>query len=112
LNGLPPSRRRLLVAAWWLLTLGLAVRAFADGALALGERGAPPPWRPVRIDINRAPIAELMALPGIGSERAEAIVLRRIRRGPFGSLEELAGVGGIGSEALRQLRPHAFAGPR
>lgn len=109
---MPPSRRRLLLAAWWLLTLGLAVRAFADGALALAERASPPPWRPVRVDINRAPIAELMALPGIGSERAEAIVLRRVRRGPFVSLDELAGVGGIGSDALAALRPHAYAGPR
>ena len=31
------------------------------------------------VDVNRASVGELMALPGIGAVRAEAIVLDRIR---------------------------------
>ncbi|MFN6146904.1 MAG: ComEA family DNA-binding protein [Planctomycetota bacterium] len=81
--------------AWWFATLALLVRAAADGVLAAR---CEPAWRcaPVRLDVNRATVAELTALPGFGRARAEALVVERIRRGPFRGLADLERVDGIG----------------
>ncbi len=85
-----------VVWQWWMVaTLALLVRAFADGVLAPhGARDVR--CEPVRIDVNRATVAELTALPGFGRARAEALVVERIRRGPFRRVEDLQRVDGIG----------------
>jgi competence ComEA-like helix-hairpin-helix protein len=57
------------------------------------------------IDVNRASIAELAQLPGIGLALAERIVRHRLERGPFRSLDELLEVPGIGPHTLETLRP-------
>jgi competence protein ComEA len=62
--------------------------------------------RPVLLDPNRATIAELQALPGIGPARARAIVLHRVRHGWFRDLDALAAVDGIGPVTLAGLRPY------
>jgi len=50
------------------------------------------------VDINRANAEELAnALQGVGDARAEAIVEYRSQHGPFGSIDELVQVQGIGS---------------
>jgi competence protein ComEA len=89
----------------------LLVRAFASGMLR--RPGAPcgPAASPVVLDVNRASIGELTALPGIGRLRAEAIVLHRVRHGPFATVGDLARVDGIGPETVAGLLPHASAGP-
>ncbi len=94
------SRQRRLLAAWAFLCFGLAVRALAAGLL---------PARPavdlreVRLDLNRARVEELALLPGLGRTRAEAIVLHRIRHGPFGSVAELVHVDGCGEVTASRL---------
>jgi competence protein ComEA len=99
---------------WLHLTLALAVRAFA--AALDGELRPPAPRLvAVRLDLNRARLAEFAVLPGVGTERAAAIVLHRVRRGPFRSVDELAAVDGFGPVLLAALRPHLAAtslGPR
>ena len=95
--------------AWALVTAAALVRTFAGGLLAA---------RPLRdlpavacaLDLNRASVAELMALPGVGRVRAEAIVLHRVRRGPFRTLDELAGVDGIGPKTAAAIAEHAYLG--
>ncbi|MCA8977816.1 MAG: helix-hairpin-helix domain-containing protein [Planctomycetes bacterium] len=86
-----------------LLTCGLAVRAFAGGLL-----GVPVEDRvtiePVVIDVNRAGLAELQALPGIGPTRAEAIILHRLRHGPFRCVDDLTRVDGLGATTVEALR--------
>ncbi len=57
----------------------------------------------LRLDPNRARLPELMLLPGIGRQRAEAIILRRIRWGPFRRVEDLADVPGLGPKTLAEL---------
>ncbi|MGE3175668.1 MAG: ComEA family DNA-binding protein [Planctomycetota bacterium] len=88
--------------------MALLVRAFADGMLAHGGALGPVAV-PVTIDLNRASMAALQALPGIGPERAQAIVLHRVRHGPFAAVDELVAVDGIGPETVDGLRQHAVA---
>ncbi|MCB2153463.1 ComEA family DNA-binding protein [bacterium] len=62
-----------------------------------------------QIDINRASAEVLQALPGIGPTRAEAIVADREQNGPFGTVNDLGRVSGIGEKTLESLRPMILA---
>lgn len=62
----------------------------------------------VRVDINRASVAELEELPGIGPSIARAILDLRTARGAYASVDELLLVDGIGPTKLETLRPHAL----
>lgn len=57
------------------------------------------------IDINRATANELERLPGVGPSTAKAIVDHRSRNGPFGSVDDLLKVRGIGPAKLGEIRP-------
>jgi len=58
------------------------------------------------IDLNRASMAELMELPGIGPLLAERIIRYRLVHGPFRSLDELLNVPGLGPRMLERLRAY------
>ncbi len=73
-----------------------------------GSGGQPGPDG--RVDINRASVAELDALPGIGPTIATAIVDYRTRNGPFRSVDDLRKVHGIGEAKLRDLRDKVTVG--
>lgn len=59
---------------------------------------------PTRIDVNRATVAELQTLPGIGPALARRIVAYRDSAGPFRRIEELENVRGIGPATVERLR--------
>lgn len=101
-----PSR---LLVAWGLLVFGLAVRSFAGGVLPPAA-GA---WvESITIDPNLASVAELQVLPGVGPERAAAIVLERIRGGPFGDPADLLRVRGLGPSSVAAMAPFlSFVAP-
>ena len=69
------------------------------------------PWEPLaiertveeRVNVNTAGLEELMALPGIGEVRAQAILDDREQNGPFVYPEELTRVKGIGEGILAGL---------
>ena len=65
---------------------------------------APGQRAPQRIDLNHADPWLLEALPGIGPERAQAIVEHRMQRGPFNSTAELTLVPGIGTATYEGLK--------
>jgi competence protein ComEA len=94
-----------LLTAWAVVTAGALVRAFAVGVLA-GPGGTPAAAH--RLDLNRASVAELMALPGVGRVRAEAIVLHRVRHGPFHAVADLAAIGGIGPKTAAAIGEHVY----
>ncbi len=61
---------------------------------------------PARVYVNRAEIAELAALPGIGPRKAERILQARATS-PITSLEELAkAAGGIPKASLERIAPY------
>ncbi len=101
----------MLLHVWAFAVVGLAIRAFADGLLATRARPDEPTIVPIAIDVNRAGVDELQALPGIGPERARAIVLERVRRGPFRDVADLDRVDGLGAGAVEALRPFARVEP-
>ncbi|HEU4698307.1 MAG TPA: helix-hairpin-helix domain-containing protein [Gemmatimonadales bacterium] len=74
--------------------------AAADRPLAEGET----------IDVDRASARALARLPRVGPALARTIVADREARGPFGSLEGLDRVPGVGPGLLRQLGPHVRFG--
>jgi competence protein ComEA len=58
------------------------------------------------VNINTASAAELELLPGVGAQRAAAIIARRQARGGFKRAEDLTDVEGIGAVMLERMRPH------
>jgi competence protein ComEA len=93
-----------LLHLWLLWTLFQLIVA-VGGGLERASTGPARPLVPRRLDPNRARAPELALLPGIGPRRAAAIVLRRVREGPFRALDELAEVPGIGRKTLAAVRP-------
>lgn len=85
-----------------LLTVFL-LAAFLASPIASAES----PDQPV--DLNRATVAELVRLPGIGPTRAAAIVKRRKRR-PFRRRRDLMRVRGIGRKLYKRLEPLVTVG--
>jgi competence protein ComEA len=63
-----------------------------------------------RIDADRASAAALARLPKVGPALAKAIVAFRQANGPFGGLEGLDRVPGIGPGLLEAVRPHVEFG--
>jgi competence protein ComEA len=110
-RGARPRRRPARPAA--------AVPTASAPELAAGPAPAPPggeaaprapaPAEPV--DVDRADVAALEALPGVGPALARRIVADRTAGGPFGSVAGLSRVAGIGPRLEARLRPLvAFSG--
>ncbi|GAA2033710.1 hypothetical protein GCM10009756_27810 [Pseudokineococcus marinus] len=74
----------------------------AAGAGAPADPGSGPEGGP--LDLNRAALADLDALPGIGPVLAQRILDTREQLGAFTSVEELGEVSGIGEARLAELR--------
>lgn len=80
--------------------VGEAVPPPVDLPDAPGVSVAPGP-----VDLNRATVTELDALPGVGPATAHAIVSHRDANGPFASVDDLEQVRGIGPAKLEAIRP-------
>lgn len=57
------------------------------------------------VNINQAGVEQLQLLPRIGPAMAERIIEFREAHGPFGSIDELVAVKGIGESSLARLKP-------
>ena len=56
------------------------------------------------VDLNTATAEELDTLPGIGESLAHRIIAYREANGPFGSIEEIMEVSGIGEAKFAELK--------
>jgi competence protein ComEA len=130
-----PDERRAVLFLAAVAALGGVLRAVRPSAAAPGEPVVPPPElaagdlaaqaqaarraealaRPLqpgeRVDVDRADAAELDRLPRVGPQLAQRIVEEREANGPFGSLDGLARVPGVGPAMRRALeRWTSFSG--
>lgn len=62
------------------------------------------------VNINKADVADLDELDGIGKKKAEAIISYRDAHGEFKALEELQEVPGIGEKLFEKLKDHVSLG--
>jgi competence protein ComEA len=103
-GGLLPEADPAAVNAAALLTDGQQVAVGVPGAgTAPGTGGGAAAPGPV--DLNTATLADLDALPGIGPVLAQRILDHRTAHGPFGSVEELDDVSGIGPALFAEISP-------
>ncbi len=72
---------------------------FALAALALSGAAL------AAVNLNTATKDELVALPGIGPAKAQAILDYRAKNGPFKQVEDVRKVKGIGEKLYTQLKP-------
>ncbi len=63
------------------------------------------------VDINTATVADLESLPNIGATRAEAIIAFREANGPFGQIDDILLVPGIGPTIYERIAPLITVGP-
>ena len=111
----PPSGARPVVPWCWprgarLLLAGLVMVAGLGLTLAgrdVGATSGPAAVVPdLVLDVNRAPLRALAALPHLGPTLARRLDEARAER-PFGSLEEIrARVRGVGPVTLARIAPH------
>ncbi len=99
----PPGEARLLAGG----PPG-SPRAHRDSGLVLAQ----PLAAGERIDLDRAGVAEISRLPRVGLTLARTIVTDREAHGPFGSLEGLDRVPGVGPGLLAAISANVrFSGP-
>ena len=61
-----------------------------------------------KLNLNKATIAELVAVPGIGPHYAQEIVAGR----PYATVDDLSRIRGIGPKTIVKLGPYVYAGPK
>lgn len=72
---------------------------------------APKAQAPVgKLNINTATLEEMVALNGIGANKAKAIVEYREQNGAFATVEDLRKVSGIGPALVETLSSQVYAG--
>lgn len=108
-KGSPPAGKALGPALPRIEGTGAPLRSEVTpvGALAPGSTSRPDGARPaLRVDLDVASAASIESLPRIGPALARRIVEDRIARGPFGSLQGLDRVRGIGPALQKVLAPY------
>jgi competence protein ComEA len=98
-----PARRHALALAVVVLTVLIISRVYSPRYSTDPTREVPAPV--ARIDVNRAGREDLLQVPGLGPNLAEAILSHRAKSGPFPNWEGLHTVHGVGPKSLEKLKP-------
>jgi competence protein ComEA len=83
----------------------ISIPVFGEKATQQNVNGSVNPTEPVVIHLNTATTKDLELLPGIGVEKAAAIVTERENRGRFQSIDDLLSVAGISKNLYEQVKP-------
>ncbi|WP_198928407.1 ComEA family DNA-binding protein [Tersicoccus sp. Bi-70] len=89
---------------------GAATSAAPPATSGAGAGGAPSGSSSAPVNINTADAVALDALPRVGPVMAQRIVAWRTEHGPFGSVDDLDAVPGIGEKMMAELRPLVTTG--
>ena len=103
---------RTLLTVVTLVSLGGVVHPAhaVQGQPAAPRPAAKPAASVATVNINTASVAELDALPGVGSKTAALIIEYRQKNGPFKKIEELMNVRGVGEKNFLKLRAQISVG--
>lgn len=66
---------------------------------------------PGSIHLNDATKEQLLRLPGVGDSTADAILHYRREKGPFGSVDDLIHIKGIGPKKFKKMQPYLTVAP-
>ncbi len=107
----PPRASQAALAGFAVLML--VVLGFRSFGISSSPR--PTDYQPAAaryaVDLNSADRQELMQVPGLGPNLADAILTHRRDRGPFLEVEDLQGVKGIGGKTVEKIRPFVTVHP-
>jgi competence protein ComEA len=108
----PPAVRRSVLsaqaalAAFLVCVIGLlAYRTYSPRLTARPTDEVPISTAARPIDLNTAERVELLQLPGVGPNLADAILSHRTANGRFDAVDDLNAVPGVGAKTLDKLRP-------
>lgn len=79
----------------------------ADNTQFSSEQGTP---QTGKININTAPVEDLVLLPGIGPSLAQRIVEYRTEHGRFSSITDICNVNGIGEAKFSMIQSYISVG--
>ncbi len=86
----------------------LLLIAFGNVPAIAGNSAVSTKLKTERVDLNRASVAQLSALPGIGEQKARAIIDYRSKNGHFSTVEDLLQVKGVGEKLLEKIKHHVI----
>lgn len=112
-SWLTRGERRFLLAGAAALALVCAAAFWfaAPFGRADGPPAQPPPLEQAAwVDLNHADRDALCTLPGVGEQKAQAILDYRAAHGPFRSVQEAAQVSGITEKTVAGWGSLAYAG--
>lgn len=115
-NKIRQTNRKKAIG-YWLLTAAMALLLILAALVCypffwhtMGESAASGFTAAMEIDLNTADVETLCLLPGVGPEKAKAIVAEREANGRFSSVEDAARVPGIGEKTIAGWQGIAVAG--
>ncbi|MBI5096862.1 MAG: helix-hairpin-helix domain-containing protein [Nitrospirae bacterium] len=94
-------KRGLVTISWLLLLLSISsTLPCLRGVEAAESSYKTAPWV---ININTASAEEIVAVPGLGEKKSQAIVMFREKHGPFAKIEDIKKVDGIGDKLFERI---------
>ena len=107
--GARSGEAEVRVSAAVLQTFAPALPAPAEGEGAPAE-GPGPAAEAAPVNLNTATAEELKSLTGVGDALAARIIEDREANGPFGSVEDITRVSGVGRKVLDSNRDRMYVG--